>query len=143
MKHFLIHKSTLIYAALYHKRKFQPDGPISITKREIDAYIQLVTRKLNEEKNIANAFSYEIVNSGEPEYDLNLADDLTMDLLKKAQYNVDERGTISSNSSKKSLSLKSKFIYPQCLASSLRPTGYQECLNISTQPNKDDEGLSL
>lgn len=142
MRHFVIYEHTLVYLALYHKRSVQPEGTLVLTKEEYNKYFDLVINKIEEEKNIANLFTYEIVSEGEPEYNLNLANEQYHDLLKTTTFIHDKANNcFKTTSSKKALSLKSTFAYPQPLAHTIRPSGYLEALNIANKPSekKDNE----
>ena len=131
MTKLIIYKSTLVYAALYLKRSAEPDGPITLTEKEFQDYFDLVIENVEEERSIANAFTYDIIYEGEPEYKLNLASQEILDLIKTATYSYsDDRTIVTTNASKTALSYKSTHAFPQPIASSLRPKGYEKALNI-------------
>ena len=131
MTKLVIYKSTLVYAALYLKRSAEPDGPITLTEKEFQDYFDLVIDNVEEERSIANAFTYDIVYDGEPEYKLNMASKETLDLIKTATYQYNADGTsVTTHAGKTALSYKSTHAFPQALASSLRPAGYEKALNI-------------
>jgi len=134
-----IYQSTLIYSALYLKRALNPDGIITLTEKEFYDYFNLVINNIEEEKQIANAFDYEIIYEGEPEYKLNLAEPETLNLLKSATYTYSKQSKlITTSANKKALSLKSTHTYPQSIAMTLRPNGYKKALNIASEKEKND-----
>ena len=131
MPKLVIYKSTLVYAALYLKRSAEPDGPITLTEQEFQDYYDLVMDNIEEERSIANAFTYDIVDEGEPEYKLNMASKETLDLIKTATYTYNaDKTAVTTRAGKTALSYKSTHAFPQAIASSLRPKGYEKALNI-------------
>ena len=139
---FLIYKTTLIYLALYYKKLANPSEPAIVTEDEVNNYINLVLKNLKEEQSIANAFSYTIVNSGEPTYNLNMATQNMKDLLTTAKFGYDPKTKVFySYASEKALSLKSTFAYPRPIGHTKQPEGYEKVLHIKFSENKSEKNL--
>lgn len=140
MNKLIIYQSNLIYAALYYKRLHQPSGLVTLTEKEFADYFDLVINDIEEERAIANSFSYEIIYDGEPKYNLNLADEKTLNLLKSTSFNHDKNLKVfTCNATKEALSLKKSLAYPPSINMTLRPKGYDDALNINTnKQNKND-----
>ena len=131
---FYIYKTTLIYLALFHKRSFKPEGKITLTEKELNDYIALVLKSVEEERSIANAFSYKLISEGEPEYNLSLAPQEIKDSLKTANFSYDpSTKTYTTNSNKQALSLKSTLVYQRPINSTYQPKGYDKALNIDSK----------
>jgi len=141
MLNFTIYLKTIIYSALYHKRKAQPTGKISLTQNELSNYYNLVVKDINDEMLLANSFSYQIKTDGEPVYSLNLSPKMQQ-LVKQANFVYDAKTqTYTSDSSLEALKTKSVLAYPQSLGHSFVPSGYEKSLNIEikSKTNKNEE----
>ena len=142
MINFSIYLTTIVYAALYHKRKAQPNGTIYLTEDEFKKYFNLVIKDIEEERNVANSFSYNIVTQGEPTYSLNLAPEKDRELVNKTSFSYDaQTKRYYTNASLDGLSLKSVHTYPQSIGNTIVPSGYEQTLNIKIdkQTSKEEE----